>query len=144
MFGLAATSSHIAYNLGITVAAAAHTGSSSSFPQHFDIQKHHPRRIQSITAAWYSISSGTTAANLTQAHTQEERLCSVFRLFNLRHPRDLKSTTPLRGTSYQVPIQNTAVVHGCKLCVSFSPEQQEHVMPKVQTTGYASQHIRVR
>lgn len=80
MFDLAATSGHVAYNVGIT--AAAHPDSSSLSTEHFAWRK--------ITRPEHRL---TTASSGTTIYTGGAPVfCALF-LFNLRHPRDVESTS---------------------------------------------------
>ena len=63
MFCLAATSSHITYNLGITAAAAAAHPPNTSFEFH-----EHPRRIQSNSSRTTAAASAAAAQQQRTSH----------------------------------------------------------------------------
>ena len=94
----------MSYNIGIRAAAAA---SASAYPPNNSFEFKGIRPEYSLTAA---VPQQQQRDHSSEPHigsyVQEERLCYVFPLFNLRHPRDFKSTISLTGS--------LNVIHGAK------------------------------
>ena len=101
MSGLAATSSHIAYEQSLHHSSSSSTSSS---PEHsLRIPKAPEQNI--VQQQRYSSSSSSSSSSeprIVSYDTQEERLCSAFPLLNLRHPPDFKPTNSRRGTLHAV------------------------------------------
>lgn len=101
MWFTAATLSRIAYSLAIP---CGNSSGSSSRGQQQLIPRRLPLGFKGARPEQSLKCSGATTAKLTlaQTHKRNAFLCSVFPPFNLRYPRDCKSTTTGHGQPYSL------------------------------------------
>lgn len=118
MFGLAATSSRIAHNLGTTTAAAAvHAGSRcSSSPEHLLLISK-VSALNTVQQQRYTTTApAAAAANLTHAFALKRSPCVLCPPFcNLRRPRDFNQANNIpKGNLVYILV--CAIQHSC-VCI---------------------------